>query len=145
MRFDHETLPLLGEALECLDAGFDRLPEFVSEVDPEALRAVLLEVAARLQDNYPYQHPLYVGQMLKPPDAVARLAYALSLWLNLCFLPMGSLWLMALRTTYGRGQRSFVLVFTNDNLILLFNLKFPYLFLMCPYKFIKGIWRQLPF
>jgi glutamate/tyrosine decarboxylase-like PLP-dependent enzyme len=43
---------------------------------------VLAEVAARLQDNYPYFHPLYAGQMLKPPHPVARLAYALALWIN---------------------------------------------------------------
>jgi glutamate/tyrosine decarboxylase-like PLP-dependent enzyme len=43
---------------------------------------VLQQVATRLQDNYPYFHPLYAGQMLKPPHAVARLAYALAMWLN---------------------------------------------------------------
>jgi glutamate/tyrosine decarboxylase-like PLP-dependent enzyme len=35
-----------------------------------------------MQDNYPYFHPLYAGQMLKPPHVIARLAYMLSLWLN---------------------------------------------------------------
>jgi tyrosine decarboxylase / aspartate 1-decarboxylase len=39
-------------------------------------------VAARLRDNYPYFHPLYAGQMLKPPHPVARLAYALAMTLN---------------------------------------------------------------
>jgi glutamate/tyrosine decarboxylase-like PLP-dependent enzyme len=43
---------------------------------------VLREVATRLADNYPYFHPLYAGQMLKPPHPVARLAYALALWIN---------------------------------------------------------------
>jgi glutamate/tyrosine decarboxylase-like PLP-dependent enzyme len=41
-----------------------------------------MEVAERLQDNYPYFHPLYAGQMLKPPHPVARLAYALAMWIN---------------------------------------------------------------
>ncbi|HZP01176.1 MAG TPA: aminotransferase class I/II-fold pyridoxal phosphate-dependent enzyme, partial [Terriglobia bacterium] len=40
------------------------------------------EVAERLRDNYPYFHPLYAGQMLKPPHPVARLAYALAMWIN---------------------------------------------------------------
>ena len=40
--------------------------------DHGALRAVLLEVAERMQDNSPYQHPLYAGQMLKPAHPVAR-------------------------------------------------------------------------
>ncbi|HEY2955243.1 MAG TPA: aminotransferase class I/II-fold pyridoxal phosphate-dependent enzyme [Candidatus Eisenbacteria bacterium] len=47
-----------------------------------ALERVLLEVADRLHDNYPYFHPLYAGQMLKPPHPVARLAYALAMWIN---------------------------------------------------------------
>ena len=35
-----------------------------------------------MQDNYPYFHPLYAGQMLKPPHPIARLAYMLALWIN---------------------------------------------------------------
>ena len=46
------------------------------------MRKVLLETADKLQDNYPYFHPYYAGQMLKPPHPVARLAYMLSLWIN---------------------------------------------------------------
>jgi glutamate/tyrosine decarboxylase-like PLP-dependent enzyme len=48
----------------------------------EALENALLAVADRMCDNYPYPHPLYAGQMLKPPHPVARLAYMLSLWVN---------------------------------------------------------------
>ena len=33
-------------------------------------------------DNYPYFHPLYAGQMLKPPHPVARAAYALAMKIN---------------------------------------------------------------
>ncbi len=43
---------------------------------------VLDEVAERMHDNYPYFHPQYAGQMLKPPHPVARIAYAMSLWIN---------------------------------------------------------------
>jgi tyrosine decarboxylase / aspartate 1-decarboxylase len=43
---------------------------------------VLGEVAERLWDNYPYFHPLYAGQMLKPPHPIARLASALAVWIN---------------------------------------------------------------
>jgi glutamate/tyrosine decarboxylase-like PLP-dependent enzyme len=35
-----------------------------------------------MQDNYPYFHPYYAGQMLKPPHPVARVSYMLSLWIN---------------------------------------------------------------
>jgi glutamate/tyrosine decarboxylase-like PLP-dependent enzyme len=50
--------------------------------DAKAMERVLLDVASRLHDNYPYFHPLYAGQMLKPPHAVARIAYALAMWIN---------------------------------------------------------------
>ena len=76
-----ETM-LLKEALEQLSEGFADLPDFTPSFDIERTRAVVSEVADRLKDNYPYYHPLYAGQMLKPPHAVARIAYALSLWVN---------------------------------------------------------------
>ncbi len=82
MTLEKGSLSLLQEALEKLDEGFHDLPEFSVDVDLDALRTVLLETAERMQDNYPYQHPLYAGQMLKPPHPVARLAYMLSLWIN---------------------------------------------------------------
>src|SRR5271169_5141275 len=42
----------------------------------------LAATAERLHDNYPYFHPLYAGQMLKPPHPLARLAYALAMNIN---------------------------------------------------------------
>ncbi len=82
MTLETRSLTLLHEALECLEDGFKALPEFNLDVDMDTLRTVLLETAEKMQDNYPYQHPLYAGQMLKPPHPVARLAYMLSLWIN---------------------------------------------------------------
>jgi tyrosine decarboxylase / aspartate 1-decarboxylase len=76
------SLDLLDEALERLELGFKDLPDLTLNPDLPALRRVLLEVAERMQDNFPYHHPLYVGQMLKPPHPIARLAYTLALWLN---------------------------------------------------------------
>ncbi len=81
-QLDHATLPVLQEALARLDAGFGSLPEATPATDDARLRAILSAVAERLQDNFPYFHPLYAGQMLKPPHPVARLAYALALWIN---------------------------------------------------------------
>jgi len=75
-------LNLLFGALEKLEAGFCDLPEFTPDFDEAALASVLDEVAVRMRDNYPYFHPQYAGQMLKPPHPVARIAYAMSLWLN---------------------------------------------------------------
>jgi tyrosine decarboxylase / aspartate 1-decarboxylase len=82
-QIDVESLGILDKALRRLDAGFAHLPPLrLSGEETQSLERVLLETAEKLQDNYPYFHPLYAGQMLKPPDPVARLAYALTLWLN---------------------------------------------------------------
>jgi tyrosine decarboxylase / aspartate 1-decarboxylase len=80
---DKASLRILSEALEKIDAGFAALPEFDARVPGvERLAQTLAATAERLQDNYPYLHPLYAGQMLKPPHPVARLAYALAQWIN---------------------------------------------------------------
>lgn len=80
---DHESLRVLQQALEKLEAGFSKLPEFESSAPGmERFGEVLTATAGRLQDNYPYFHPLYAGQMLKPPHPVARMAYALAMWIN---------------------------------------------------------------
>jgi tyrosine decarboxylase / aspartate 1-decarboxylase len=82
-RLDTDSLLLLHDALARLEEGFSSLPPLdAAPEDPAALRLVLNEVADRLRDNYPYFHPQYAGQMLKPPHAVARLAYALAMWIN---------------------------------------------------------------
>jgi tyrosine decarboxylase / aspartate 1-decarboxylase len=82
MLSDRTDLALLDEALQVLESGFANLPPFEAPIDRERARRVLLEAAERMRDNYPYPHPLYVGQMLKPPHPVARLAYALAMTIN---------------------------------------------------------------
>jgi glutamate/tyrosine decarboxylase-like PLP-dependent enzyme len=77
-----KSLEILAEAVGKLDAGFADLPALDTDLDLPRLRKVILEVAQRLHDNYPFFHPYYAGQMLKPPHPVARLAYMLSLWIN---------------------------------------------------------------
>jgi tyrosine decarboxylase / aspartate 1-decarboxylase len=83
MQFETETLRLLAEGLETLETGFAALPE-AGAAPPGKTRwgEVMREVARRLGDNYPYFHPLYAGQMLKPPHPLARAAYALATWIN---------------------------------------------------------------
>src|SRR5258707_7845733 len=80
---DQEGLPAFGEAIKRLDASYSELPVHESKAPGiERLAETLNATAERLQDNYPYFHPLYAGQMLKPPHPVARLAYALAMWIN---------------------------------------------------------------
>src|SRR5215469_12430822 len=77
---------LLASAAERLCAEFTCLPAVESAAlapdQADAMAKVLDETARRLGDNYPYFHPLYAGQMLKPPHPVARAAYALAMTIN---------------------------------------------------------------
>src|ERR1035441_9583747 len=73
---------LLERATELLENEFSSLPAFSQGSDLAAISQVLQTVAHRLADNYPYFHPLYAGQMLKPPHPVARAAYALAMTVN---------------------------------------------------------------
>src|SRR5271156_5512033 len=85
MHLEETTLQLLKDSLAQLDAGFNALPaaaENPTQPPDPRLVAVMTEVATKLHDNYPYFHPLYAGQMLKPPHPIARAAYALATWIN---------------------------------------------------------------
>jgi len=75
---------LLARATERLDGEFSDLPpsDAFGEINFTVMAAVLEETAKRLADNYPYFHPLYAGQMLKPPHPAARAAYALAMKIN---------------------------------------------------------------
>jgi tyrosine decarboxylase / aspartate 1-decarboxylase len=78
------ALRLLAGALPQLEASFSALPPAPEQAAPaiDAMTAVLRQVSERMADNYPYFHPLYAGQMLKPPHPVARAAYALAMTIN---------------------------------------------------------------
>jgi tyrosine decarboxylase/aspartate 1-decarboxylase len=83
MQIDQETLEAFLAAVKKLDTGFADLPAHdLSAPASERLAEVLISTAERLHNNYPYFHPLYAGQMLKPPHPVARLAYSLAMWIN---------------------------------------------------------------
>ena len=76
------ALELLAEALPKLQEAFAHLPASEPLSPTDAMRSILAELTERLADNYPYFHPLYAGQMLKPPHPIARAAYALAMWIN---------------------------------------------------------------
>jgi len=80
--FEKKSLAFLEGWVDGLEKIGSGLPDFTPEADLEGIRKVMALVVERMRDNLPYAHPLYVGQMLKPPHPVARLAYTLSLSLN---------------------------------------------------------------
>ena len=73
---------LLARATEELEAEFRALPPFEEPLPLAGMGSVLEAVAHRLRNNFPYFHPLYAGQMLKPPHPLARAAYALAMIIN---------------------------------------------------------------
>jgi len=79
--YSKTSLDILQKALDKLSEGFGNLPFFEQDV-PDNTEEILLQVAEKMKNNFPYHHPLYAGQMLKPPHEVARLAYALAMWIN---------------------------------------------------------------
>src|SRR5437870_5233394 len=83
MQLEQQTLAAFLDAARKLDAGFQNLPAHDPAVSgAHRIAKILNATSARLHDNYPYFHPLYAGQMLKPPHPIARLAYALAMFVN---------------------------------------------------------------
>jgi glutamate/tyrosine decarboxylase-like PLP-dependent enzyme len=79
---ERQSIEALRDALEHLERGFASLPAAATAALGPDGEHVLHEVAQKLHDNYPYFHPLYAGQMLKPPHPIARAAAALADWVN---------------------------------------------------------------
>ncbi len=53
-----------------------------TQIDFQQFKAIFKTFTKRLQENYPYFHPLYAGQMLKPPHPVAVLGYLTAMLIN---------------------------------------------------------------
>ena len=82
MVLEVNSVDTLADCLDVMEKTFSEMPDFETTIDIQAMRPILLETALKMRDNYPYAHPLYAGQMLKPPHPIARLAYMMALWVN---------------------------------------------------------------
>ncbi|MER6949659.1 aminotransferase class V-fold PLP-dependent enzyme [Nonomuraea sp. NPDC000554] len=51
-------------------------------VDDERFGAAFADLTKRLRDNYPFFHPSYVGQMVKPPHPAAVVGYLAAMLVN---------------------------------------------------------------
>ncbi len=84
----HEHVLFIREALDAWQDSWSALPADASvpsdplAVDTDAVAAALGELMERLGDNYPFFHPRYAGQMLKPPHPVAVLGYLAAMHIN---------------------------------------------------------------
>jgi glutamate/tyrosine decarboxylase-like PLP-dependent enzyme len=65
---------------EATYGAYQRHPSL--EVSEERFAAAFGELAARLRGNYPYFHPSYAGQMMKPPHPAAVAGYLAAMLIN---------------------------------------------------------------
>ncbi|MGW1064938.1 pyridoxal phosphate-dependent decarboxylase family protein [Streptomyces aureus] len=76
----------LGRATEAVQDWADGFgtfrPHTSLEVDDERFGAAFAEFTVRLRDNYPFFHPRYAGQMLKPPHPAAVVGYLTAMLIN---------------------------------------------------------------
>src|SRR5215467_2168337 len=83
---EREFRELLERAMDGIAAWearwrpFERSAAF--DVDASRAAAAIDELVARLHDNYPFFHPDYAGQMLKPPHPIALVAYLAAARIN---------------------------------------------------------------
>ncbi|WP_410649144.1 pyridoxal phosphate-dependent decarboxylase family protein [Amycolatopsis sp. cmx-4-54] len=76
----------LGQALTSNEAWAETFPSFrphpALEISDGRFEAAFEELTERLKDNYPFFHPSYAGQMLKPPHPAAVVGYLATMLVN---------------------------------------------------------------
>ncbi|PZF90648.1 aspartate aminotransferase family protein [Micromonospora deserti] len=65
-----------------MDEYGDFSPHPSLDVEVGALERAADELRTRLRENYPFFHPRYIGQMLKPPHPVAVIGYVTAMLVN---------------------------------------------------------------
>ncbi|TVR18683.1 MAG: aspartate aminotransferase family protein [Balneolaceae bacterium] len=80
-------MSLLKDAVHNLDEWrtlFGEVSDVVKKphLQNSSIQKVLDDLTERLKNNYPFHHPQYAGQMLKPPHPAAWLAYSLAMTIN---------------------------------------------------------------
>ena len=78
----NRALEIVLHAGRALGSNFQQLPNVDDQTDQQSLEAILNRAAQELRNNYPYHHPYYLGQMMKPPHPIALLAYTLAMSIN---------------------------------------------------------------
>ena len=81
-----QLLHHLGRSVEGITAWMSQFPSFEphpsASVTKDDFERAHTELMSRLQDNYPFFHPRYVGQMLKPPHPAALVGYVTAMLIN---------------------------------------------------------------
>jgi glutamate/tyrosine decarboxylase-like PLP-dependent enzyme len=72
-----------AEAVRDWQAGFGEVrPDASVQVSDAQFATAFAEFTGRLTDNYPFFHPAYAGQMLKPPHPAAVAGYLAAMLIN---------------------------------------------------------------
>jgi glutamate/tyrosine decarboxylase-like PLP-dependent enzyme len=78
-----DLLPRATELIEAWEARFGPYePHPATVPDPQRLQDAWDAFAGRMADHYPFFHPRYAGQMLKPPHPVAVAGYLAAMLIN---------------------------------------------------------------
>ncbi|MEN9606651.1 MAG: hypothetical protein RL605_479, partial [Actinomycetota bacterium] len=78
-----DFMPDVLERMDALKHSFGHFETHESQqVDRAKVESVLQELTDRLDNNFPYFHPQYAAQMLKPPHPVAMAAYMATMMIN---------------------------------------------------------------
>lgn len=83
---DKQAKRALNQALESLQqwknsfGAWDQDPTLL--VSEEKIDQVFSRLSQKLKCNYPFHHPVYAGQMLKPPHPITWAAYAMAMSIN---------------------------------------------------------------
>ncbi len=83
---EHEFRTLIETSISSQRRFRDRWNVFNADpslhIETEKAQSILSELEERLNDNYPFFHPRYAGQMLKPPHPIAIAAYVMAMQIN---------------------------------------------------------------
>ena len=78
-----DLIPQVVGAVNELKASYGEFEVHASQqAEMSKVQSVLTELTDRLDNNFPYFHPHYAGQMLKPPHPVAIAAYLATMMIN---------------------------------------------------------------
>lgn len=79
-------LNILSGALNRLDSWRESFgtsdTDGLNDSPDDPVKNIIFRLEERLEGNYPFHHPQYAGQMLKPPHPIAWIAYTLAMTIN---------------------------------------------------------------
>ncbi|MCG8372334.1 MAG: aspartate aminotransferase family protein, partial [Balneolales bacterium] len=83
---DAKTQEILKNGISEFQIWKDSFGEFTPDeslsIPSSKVESLFSELVQHLGGNYPFHHPVYAGQMLKPPHPVAWAAYSLAMTIN---------------------------------------------------------------